>query len=109
MQRLLSYLIATSLVLLLPVVSNAGGHCTFAQQGPAQSYEACEMPVDESACTAIGEDPRNSDAEYGSGACPVDGVVGTCDKGASKLYYYSGVPEQLEVGCGFQGGTWINQ
>ena len=35
-------------------------------------------------------------------------AVGTCDMGESKLVYYEGDPGGLEIGCGFQGGEWVN-
>jgi hypothetical protein len=80
----------------------------YVQQSRVQAHQVCEMPTDEAACIAIGQAEGNSDAEYFSGPCPVTNLVGTCDKGASRILYFSGNPSQIEIGCGFQGGTWIN-
>jgi len=84
------------------------GHCLYVQQGRSQALSVCEMPVDEVTCEALNQGERTRDAEYAPGACPVAAVAGTCDKGASKVFYLDGDPTQLEIGCGYQGGTWIN-
>lgn len=84
------------------------GHCRYRQQGHNGSYQVCEAPTDATACAALDHGQRTRDAEPGPGACPVEHLVGTCDKGPTKINYYEGAPEELELGCGFQGGTWIN-
>ena len=83
------------------------GHCSYAQQymgaGP---FRVCESPVAADACAVLGRTYENQDAVYSPGSCPVSGLVGTCDKGDSQLLYYEGVPSELQIGCGFQGGNW---
>jgi len=83
-------------------------HCSYTQQVSRGTHEVCEMPVSAESCEAIDTRDSVSDAEFDEGACPVEDVVGTCDKGATQIMYYSGDPSQLKIGCGFQGGTWLN-
>lgn len=85
-----------------------GGSCSYTRLsehgGP---YKVCEEPVAEARCTELGKTDDNSGAIHVAGACPVAKLVGTCDKGATKLHYYDGDPSGLEIGCGFAGGTWV--
>jgi hypothetical protein len=102
--------IALSVSLALTMTPSAfadAGHCNYTQQGRMESHQVCEMPTDEATCTAIGEAEGHSNAEFATGSCPVQDLVGTCDKGASKILYFDGNQSQLEIGCGFQGGTWM--
>jgi hypothetical protein len=84
------------------------GHCQYVQQNMfAGPFKVCEMPIDTAKCAELGKTDENKDAVHAAGACPVASLVGTCDKGATKLLYYEGDPSGLEIGCGFQGGTWV--
>lgn len=86
----------------------ADGRCTYTQESPHGTHDVCEMPVTAENCDAMDEWDSVSDPGHASGACPTDDVVGTCDKGSTQIIYYSGEPDKLEIGCGFQGGTWLN-
>lgn len=102
-------ILAAASALMAHTGAMADGHCKFTQQGPYGIREVCEMPVATAEdCTALGDRESVSDPDYGQGACPVEQVVGTCDKGSSQVVYYSGDPVKLKTGCGFQGGTWLN-
>ena len=84
------------------------GHCSYVQQNMfAGPFKVCEMPIDAAKCEELGKTDDNKDAVHAAGACPTESLVGTCDKGATKLLYYEGDPSGLEIGCGFQGGTWV--
>lgn len=84
------------------------GSCQFVQQNMfAGPFKVCEMPIDAAKCAELGKTDENKDAVHDAAACPVAALVGTCDKGATKLLYYEGDPSGLEIGCGFQGGTWV--
>jgi hypothetical protein len=83
-------------------------HCTYIQQNMfAGPFKVCEVPIDAAKCAELGKTDENKDAVAAAGACPTEALVGTCDKGATKLMYYEGDASGLEIGCGFQGGTWI--
>ena len=84
------------------------GHCTYVQQNMfAGPFKVCEMPIDAAKCEELGKTDENKDAVHAAGACPTESLVGTCDKGDTKLLYYEGDASGLEIGCGFQGGTWV--
>lgn len=90
-------------------LADDAGHCRYIQQNMfAGPFKVCEMPIDAAKCEEIGKTDDNKDAVHAAGACPVESLVGTCDKGETKLLYYDGDPSGLEIGCGFQGGTWVN-
>jgi|CXWL01.1.fsa_nt_gi hypothetical protein len=86
----------------------AGGHCNYTQQSAHGAYDVCEMPVTAEDCAALDEREWVNDTDAVGGACPTADVVGTCDKGSTQIVYYSGEADQLKIGCGFQGGTWLN-
>jgi hypothetical protein len=100
-------------------VAMAGGHeggpaitgegaCTFVQENMfAGPFDVCQEPVGPESCAALGEADDNAAASHSEGACPSEGLVGTCDLGSSKVNYLSGDADGLEIGCGFQGGDWI--
>jgi hypothetical protein len=91
-----------------PVSAEDAGHCKFVQQNMfAGPFKVCEMTMDAAKCTEIGKTDENKDAVHAAGACPTESLVGTCDKGATKLLYYEGDASGLEIGCGFQGGNWV--
>ena len=85
------------------------GHCNYTQENMfAGPFKVCQMPTDAALCEEFGNTDDNADAAQGDGQCSMEAAVGTCDMGASKMIYYEGDPGGLEIGCGFQGGEWIN-
>jgi hypothetical protein len=100
-------LAALALLAAAPI-AQAAESCSYTQKNMfAGPFKVCEEPIAEAKCTEIGKTDENSNAAHKAAACPVEKVVGTCDKGATKLRYYDGDPSGLEIGCGFQGGTWV--
>lgn len=90
-----------------PEISGEGS-CTYVQENMfAGPFDVCQEPVGADSCTALGETDDNANAVHAAGACASEGLVGTCDLGATKLRYYSGDAGVLEIGCGFQGGDWV--
>ncbi|MCP4001020.1 MAG: hypothetical protein GY727_08935 [Gammaproteobacteria bacterium] len=84
------------------------GSCTFIQENMfAGPFNVCQEPVGADSCAEIGQTDDNADAVHADGACPTEGLVGTCDLGDSQLHYFTGDAGGLEIGCGFQGGDWI--
>ena len=84
------------------------GACSYVQENMfAGPFNVCEEPVGAESCAVLGETDDNADAVHAEGACPTEGLIGTCDKGATKLNYFSGDAGGLEIGCGFQGGEWV--
>lgn len=91
-----------------PAWADDAGHCNYTQKNMfAGPFKVCEAPINDAKCTEIGKTDENSSAVHAAGACSTEKLVGTCDKGATKLLYYDGDPSGLEIGCGFQGGTWV--
>ena len=88
--------------------SEGSGSCQYVMENMfAGPYNACTEPTTHDACDEIGTTDDNRDASHSGGACPTDGLVGTCDLGDSQLRYYEGDVGGLEIGCGFSGGDWI--
>ncbi len=84
------------------------GACSFIQENMfAGPYNVCQEPVGPESCAALGTAADNADASHAEGTCSTEGLVGTCDTGTLKTLYMSGDPDELEIGCGFQGGDWI--
>lgn len=84
------------------------GSCTYVQENMfAGPFNVCQEPVGADSCAILGETDDNADAVHAEGACIAEGLVGTCDLGATKLRYFSGDAPSLEIGCGFQGGEWV--
>jgi hypothetical protein len=84
------------------------GHCNYIQENMfAGPFAVCEQPANAAGCEELGNTDDNADAAHGEGDCPVENLVGTCDRGDSQLLYYEGDPGGLEIGCGFQGGEWV--
>lgn len=84
-----------------------GGHCRFNLQNQwAGPYKACIDPSTAVQCDETGKRDQNSGATFAPGACPAPGRVGTCAKSDASVHYYDGEASSIEVGCGFQGGTW---
>ena len=85
------------------------GACTYVEENMfAGPFDLCQSPVGPESCAALGETGDNRDAVHSEGACPTEGLVGTCDLGGSQKNYLSGDEGGLEIGCGFQGGDWIS-
>ena len=85
------------------------GSCSFVMENMfAGPYNTCQEPVGAAGCEEIGTTDDNRDASHSAGACPTEGLVGTCDVGDFRVLYYEGDPSGLEIGCGFQGGDWIS-
>ena len=85
------------------------GACTYVEENMfAGPFNVCQEPVGAESCAALGEAGDNADAVHADGACPTEGLIGTCDLGGSKKHYFSGDAGGLEIGCGFQGGDWIS-
>ncbi len=90
-----------------PAANATAGHCSFNLKNQwAGPYKACIDPSTPAQCDETGKRDENSGAAHGAGACPAAGRVGTCAKPDSALHYYDGEASGLEIGCGFQGGTW---
>ena len=84
------------------------GACSYVQENMfAGPFDVCQEPVGPESCTALGETADNAGASHAEGACNTEKLVGTCDLGDSKVHYYSGDADGLEIGCGFQSGDWI--
>ncbi len=84
------------------------GSCTFVQENMfAGPFDVCQEPVGPESCAALGEAGDNANAVHSEGACSLEGLVGTCDLGTSKVHYLTGDAGGLEIGCGFQGGEWV--
>ena len=92
------------------------GSCTFVQENMfAGPFDVCQEPVGAESCAALGETDDNRDASHSDDACAVENLIGSCDLGNTKVNYFMGANTDpstdsgsLEIGCGFQGGDWIN-
>jgi hypothetical protein len=85
------------------------GSCAYVQENMfAGPFNVCQEPVGAESCALLGETDDNADAVHSEGACSAEGLIGTCDLGATKLHYFDGDAGGLEIGCGFQGGEWIS-
>lgn len=83
------------------------GHCAFNLKNQwAGPYKACIDPSTPAQCAETGRRDDNSDAQFAAGACPTPNRIGTCARADASVHYYDGDAGSLEVGCGFQGGTW---
>jgi hypothetical protein len=108
-------------------VAMAGGHeggaemsgegsCVYVQENMfAGPFDVCQDPVGAESCAELGQTDDNRDAVHSAEACSNETLIGTCDLGATKLHYFMGESTDpsteaggLEIGCGFQGGDWIN-
>ena len=88
----------------------AVGACTYVQENMfAGPFDVCHAPLTEAQCTEMGELDDNHDASFAAGEeCDLErDIVGICDLGDAKIYYYNGDSFALEIGCGFQGGEWV--
>jgi len=107
--KLTAKIAAVALLTAGPLAGTAlADSCKYVQQNMfAGPFKVCEMPIDAAKCEELGKTDENKDAVHAAEACPTEALVGTCDKGATKLMYYEGDASGLEIGCGFQGGTWV--
>ncbi len=91
-------------------VADAGdgaGSCNYTMQNMfAGPYKVCSGPLDAGACTARGGEDDNSGAVHNAGACSQESSIGSCVTADGAVVYYEGDPGGLEIGCGFQAGTW---
>ena len=98
-----------------PSISGEGS-CVYVQENMfAGPFDVCQEPVGAESCAELGQTDDNRDATHSEGACSTDKLIGTCDLGDNKLNYFMGESTDpstdagsLEIGCGFQGGDWIN-
>lgn len=89
--------------------TEVGGHCSFNLQNQwAGPYKACIDPSTAPKCDETGKRDQNTAAIFSTGSCPTAGRVGTCAKPDASVHYYDGEASSLEMGCGFQGGSWKN-
>lgn len=93
----------------LPKGEPGDGHCIYMLQNRMMDSQVktCQEPANVEGCEYLGSIDDNSDAAHGEGSCPMEGATGICDTGDIKLVYYGGDLGGLEIGCGFQGGDWI--
>jgi len=92
------------------------GSCVYVQENMfAGPFDVCQEPVGPESCAALGETADNRDAVHSEGACATENPIGTCDLGSNAMNYFMGASTDpstdagsLEIGCGFQGGDWIN-
>lgn len=104
----LALALATASTLAGAGLTEDAGYCQYVQQNMfAGPFKVCEMPIDAARCEELGKTDENKDAVHAVGACLTKSLVGSCDKGATRLVYYEGDPSSLEISCGFQGGTWV--
>ncbi len=111
MKKICSLLIfAVGLVSSGLVMADASGHCNYSHSSAYsdEPFKICQMPASPADCEDLGNAEGNAEAVYGDGECPAENAVGTCDTGESKLIYFNGEADGLEIGCGFQSGEWIN-
>lgn len=87
--------------------SESAGSCNYTMKNMfAGPFKVCQTNRDEAACTTIGQTDDNSDASHMAGDCSEEGAIGSCVMVGTSLVYYEGDPMGIEIGCGFQGGTW---
>lgn len=93
----------------LPKGKPGDGHCVFMLQNLMMDspVKSCQEPANAEGCETLGSTDDNADAVHGEGECPMEGAQAVCDVGDSKYVYYDGELGGLEIGCGFQGGDWI--
>ncbi len=93
----------------LPKGNPGDGHCMHQLQNMMmdEPVKTCQSPANAEGCATIGSTDDNADAVHGEGECPMEGAQAICDVGDSKFVYYEGELGGLEIGCGFQGGDWI--
>ena len=83
----------------------AQNHCIYTMKTRyIGDLDVCQQMVD-------GSDLNASDCggvQPSDGICPEDNAVGICrdDQEGKDTVYYSGDPDAIETGCGFQDGEW---
>ena len=85
-----------------------GGACSFTQKNMfAGPFKVCQEEVTAEDCEKIGTSAENSDYSHAAGMCSREASVGVCDTDGIDTIYYEGDAFGLEIGCGFQSGTWV--
>ena len=104
------YLPLTMLSLMLySELSFGDGQCNFIFENThAGPYRACWMPLDQAGCEQLGLTNQNKDAVFAGGSCPTEGLVGTCTRDLSTIFFYEGNVLDHQVHCDAEGGTWTN-
>ena len=88
-------------------IVEGGGSCNYTMQNMfAGPYKVCQTNLDAANCEIAGQEAENSDASHVEGDCSAEGAIGACAMEGTKVVYYEGDPSGLEIGCGFQSGTW---
>jgi hypothetical protein len=91
-----------------PAATPGGGACSFTQKNMfAGPFSVCQEEVAAADCDTIGTSDENSGQTHAAGMCTRDASVGECDTDGIDTVYYEGDAFGLEIGCGFQSGTWI--
>ena len=107
---LISAAAALALAAAVPVAAQDAGSCNYTMKNAfAGPYKVCSAPMSADDCTARGSENDNSDAAHADAGCSAETVVGACSVGDVKTVYYEGDAGGLEIGCGFQGGTWSKE
>ncbi len=89
------------------LASESAGSCNYIMKNMfAGPFKVCQTNQDVAACATIGQTDENSDASHMAGDCSGEGTIGSCVMADASVVYYEGDPVGLEIGCGFQGGTW---
>ncbi len=91
------------------VATEGAGSCTYVIKNMfAGPFDACSEPVDAANCDILANEAENSGGEHSTGACSTEGVIGTCTVDGLATHYYSGDAFGIEIGCGFQSGTYTS-
>jgi len=87
--------------------AGATGQCNFVTKNTfAGPFKTCAAPVTAVQCAESGKADENSGAVWTEGSCPTASAVGSCKRDNDTITYYDGDASALEIGCGFQSGTW---
>jgi len=87
------------------------GHCTYMADNPfaGDPYKACRTNVSESFCEAFAEVGDGVvtilDPQFGSGDCPRQSSIGSCERGGWEEVYYEDSnqgPMGVKFGCKFR-------
>ena len=90
------------------VATPGGGACSFTQKNMfAGPFKVCQEEVTAADCDKIGTTAENSGQSHAAGMCSREASVGVCDTDGIDTIYYEGDAFGLEIGCGFQSGTWV--
>lgn len=73
--------------------------CEYTQSTPGGDFDVCLASTDEGICSAAG-------GALGGRNCSDGNPVGFCSTSDGDIYYYTGDPGILEMGCNFTPGEW---